>query len=164
MTTKVRRPTEWYTTENTAGGFEVLNAGGQTNLPLFTSAQITASAIKGSTVTRLLMQLLFRADSVAQTNILHWGIVVINGDAASAGVFPDPQDLSDRAGWMARGKLLVIQDSLSDASQWAQAKLDLRGQRVLHNEEDQLHLIVNNSGSFVGQWSAYIRTLMKMAS
>jgi len=160
MTTRnARRGMQWYT--HVAPGFATLAAGAQTNLPLYTTADVTAVAIKGSTVTRTILDIRVGGDSVAQRVFFDWGLVVINGDAAAAGVFPDPQDLSDRPGWLGRGQLTTIQGSLSDSTQEEHLKLDLRSQRVLRAEEDQYHLIVHNSGVTIVRWYAYVRSLIK---
>ena len=156
-----RRQLQWYSKTT---GFDALADGGQTNLPLYTTVDVTAIAIKGSTVTRTIMDLRVQAAAVAQRLFFFWGLVVINGDAASAGVFPDPEDMSDRPGWLARGRITTIQASLSDSSQEGKVFLDLRSQRILRAEEDQYHLIVHNlsGGAFALNWSVFIRSLIRL--
>ena len=159
MPDRNRRGLQWYTSQNTA--FSTLSAAGQSNLPLYTTADVTATAMKGSTVTRTLVDITIAANAVAQRVALAWGLAVINGDAANAGVFPDPEDLSDRPGWLARGLIQTIQASLSDSSQEKQIRVDLRSQRILRAEEDEYHLIFTNVGVNTLKLSTYIRALIK---
>ena len=158
---RTRRGTEWFTTDR---GFTALGSGSQDNVTLFNASLVGARFVKGTTITRMLIDFIVKNDAIAQTNILYWGIVTMNADARAAGAFPDPLDVSDRAGWMVRGKILTNADSLSDSSQWARKTLDIRSQRILHTEEDELQLILESSGTgFTLQWATYIRTLVKWA-
>jgi len=161
MSTQQRRTMEWFTGTQ---GFLQLNDTLTDNFTLFNALSFGAERIKGSTVTRMIIDMILQAESVAQTVTFDWGIVTMNADARAAGAFPDPEDVSDRAGWMVRGRMRTIQSSLSDGSQWARLNLDLRSQRVLHTEETELQLIVHNSsgGAFALKWAPYIRVLMKM--
>ena len=133
----------------------------QTNLLLFNDTTFGGRHVKGATATRLLVDITLKADSVAQYVTMIWGITMVNADARAAGHFPDPNDIADRAAWMVRTRMMTIQASLSDSSQWERLRLDLRAQRVFRSEEDELHLIINNAGSFTLDWSAHVRTLIK---
>ncbi len=159
MVTRNERTLQWFTSEQ---NFTDLLTTAQLNLPLYDTTRVNAQFIKNATVTRMLVDLRCRANGVAQTVFFHWGIVVVNADAVVAAVFPDPQDLSDRAGWLARGKLTTIQASLSDSSQEDKMRVDLRSQRILRNEESTLQLVVHNSSGFTLEWYAFIRVLMRM--
>ena len=141
--------------------FGDLAVGSQTNLLLFNDTTFGGLHVKGTTLTRTLIDLRLRADAVAQDVQLTWGITTVNSDARAAGAFPDPNDHGDRASWVVRGRMLTIQDSLSDKSQWDIAQLDLRSQRVFRDEQQELHLILNNSGAFVLEWAAFVRVLLK---
>ena len=155
-----KRSFEWFTTDT---GFQSLASAAQTNLTLYSATLVGARFIKGATVTRMLLDLRLRSDSVAQLVEAYFGILPVNADARAAGAFPDVDDASDRAGWLYRAKFRTIQDSLSDSSQWDTRHLDLRAQRILRTEEDELQLVVDASGSgFTLQWAAYIRVLMRM--
>ena len=158
MTTRSRRPLQWYDTELE---FATLAVGGQTNLLLYNAVSLGARNIKGATVTRMLLDFDLRSDSLAQLNRLRWGIVMMNADARAAGAFPDPGDPSDRAGWLARGRMNNMMTS-QDASQWTTRHHDLRSQRIFHTEEDELHLILDNNGGFILSFSAYIRLLVRL--
>ena len=159
MVNRNKRVLEWYTKER---GAVAILSGGQTNLPLFTTADVTATSVKGTTVTRTLLYVRMSSASVAQLNVFYWGLVLLNADAAGSGVFPDPADVSDRPGWLARGRLENIQSDLSDKSQWSAVDIDLRSQRILRTEESEYHLIVETAATgFIAVWSAYVRTLMK---
>ena len=154
------RPMQWVDSE---ARFGALAANAQSNLLLYNSLSLTAGLVKGATITRMIVDVTGRAGSVAQINYLFWGITVVNADARSAGAFPDSDDMGETAGWLARGRLVVMADSISDASQFVHARLDLRSQRILRSEKDELHLIVDNgSSSFVVDWAAMIRVLVKL--
>ena len=154
------RPVEWFTVET---DFLSLATGAQTNKLLYNAASSSSAAVKGATVTRMIVDVRLRATSLAQLNKAFWGIVVINADARAANAFPDPAEMADRPGWLARGRLQTIQDSLSDASQWDKVQLDLRSQRILRAEGDELHLIFENGATgFTAEMSAFVRTLMRL--
>ena len=154
------RPMQWFTRVQRP---VVQLTGSQGDFILYNSLSLSAAATKGATVTRLIIDLIFRAESLAQFNEVAWGITTVNADASAAGALPDSDDDTDRAGWLVRGREYNIQDSLSDASQWTRVKMDIRSQRVLRSEQDELHLIVNNHATgFSVIWSAFIRTLMKL--
>ncbi len=149
---------EWFTS---SVSFANLNSGAQTNLTLYNATVVGARFVKGATVTRMLVDIIVRSDSVAQDNRLFWGITIVNADARAAGAFPEAADFSDRPGWLGRGLINNKQSDLSDSSQWSREKLDLRSQRILRNEEDELQLILENGGSNILEFTAYVRTLMK---
>ena len=134
----------------------------QTNQLLYSSVTYGGIATKGATVTRTILDLTFRPESLAQLNSMFYGITVVNADARAVGAFPDPQDLGDRVGWLVRGHEDVISSNLSDNSQLAKVRLDIRSQRILRNIEDELHLIMHNDTGSICQWGSFIRTLWKM--
>ena len=135
-----------------------------TNLSLYSSATLLSAPVKGVTVTRTILDLRMRNDSVAQDTELAWGITTVNGDAVSAAAFPDPDDQSDRVSWLIRGRLMGNADSLSDTSQWQRDQYDLRAQRVLRDERQELHLILHNSsgGAAARSYAVFARVLMRM--
>ena len=159
MVVRNRRGTEWFTSDQAFAG---LAAGAQANVALFSAGLIGARFVKGTTITRIVMDITMQAQAVAQQANLLFGIVRMNADAVIAGGFPDPNDVSDRAGWMVRGKLQTIQDSLSDSSQWDRRRYDIRSQRIMRAEEDELQIIADATG-FACNWSFYIRVLVKWA-
>ena len=156
-----RRSTEWFTLDRRDQG---LATDDQTNETLFNATSVGARSVKGTTITRMLIDLNLRAGSIAQRVNLYWGILVMNADARAAGAFPEADDVSDRAGWMVRGNMSTIMSDLSDGSQWLRIHRDIRSQRILHTEEDELQLILDSSASgFTLRWDAYIRVLVKWA-
>jgi len=158
--TMQRRPMQWFTSEQALGPLTAATA--QTNLILYSVLSQSNAAVKGATVTRMLVDLVMGGASLAQDIRMHWGITVVNADARAAGVFPDPSDLAETVSWLARGRLIGIQSDLSDSSQRRYAQLDIRSQRVLRSEKDELHLIVDNAGPNTFNWAAWIRVLMKL--
>ena len=155
----MRRQTQWFTREqiNSAVG-----SGVSDNLTL-TSAGVHNTFRQGMTVTRMIIDLVLAADTLAQRNRFYWGICVVNAAARAGGAMPDPSDVTERPSWLVRGRMEVIQNSLSDASQWTRTLLDLRSQRVLRSEDDELQLLIKNGATgFGAEWSAFIRVLVKM--
>lgn len=160
MSAMNRRETEWFTLQR---GYTALAAGGQTNETLINATSIGARFIKGTTITRMLLDFRMKPDSVAQQCNAFAGIVVMNADARAAGAFPEADDVSDRAGWLWRARFAPMASSLSDGSQFEVRHLDIRSQRKLRTEEDELQLVIDNGDSFIVNWSVYIRVLVKWA-
>ncbi len=161
VNTPNRRPTEWFTTSRL---FTLLADGAQTNETLLSAAGIGARFIKGTTITRMIIDLRLKPATIAQQTSLFWGIVVMNSDARAAGAFPDTDDVSDRPDWMIRGRMQSISENLSKLSNQDHRVIDLKSQRVLHSEEDELQLIFDNtSEGFAIFFSLFIRVLVKWA-
>ncbi len=160
MPDRDKRQFEWFTTRNNG---QTLASDAQGGFGLYNAGAVGARFIKGATVTRMLIDLRLRAESVAQLVEVAYGIVVMNSDAVAAGGFPDADDLSDRADWLVRGRLQTIQASLSDSSQWDRVRLDIRTQRILRSEEDEVRMVFDaNSSGFTLVIDAYVRLLMRM--
>ena len=154
------RPMQWVSRST---GFLSLAPLTLTNFILYNSLSISSAAVKGATVTRMIVDLTFKNNALAQNNDAYWGIVPVNADASAAGGFPDPKDMTDRASWLVRGREQFNADSLSDYAQWVRVRQDLRSQRILRSEQDELHLLVENAdGADTFQWAAFIRVLMKL--
>ena len=165
MTTRTQRrptrPMEWFTNER---AFAAIASAGQDNHTLFNASSVGARFVKGTTITRMIIDVRLKPDTVAQQVNLSWGVVVMNADARAAGAFPDVDDISERPGWLVRGRLTAISANLSDMSQQDRVLLDNRSQRILRNEEDELQFIVDaGSDGFGMLWFMYIRTLVKWA-
>ncbi len=157
--TAKRREMEWFTGKT---GFAGLTTASLTNFTLFNAISVGARFIKGTTITRILMDLTFRSPSVAQNNEASYGVLIMNADARAAGAFPNPDDVSDRAGWMFRGRGQNITSSVSDGSQWTRLTHDNRSQRVLRTEEDELQFVIETPATgFTIEWSLYVRVLVK---
>ncbi len=120
--------------------------------------------VKGSTITRIVLDVVGRLDTVDTFKSLRWGIVQVNSDAAAANAFPDADQESDRADWMFRSQMATIQNTLSDGAQLPRVTADLRAQRIMRSEETQLHAVFDDSGTGLGGWlvSFMIRVLMKL--
>ena len=161
MTTRrgASRPLEWYTKDQS---FTAIASAAQSADTLYSAAGEGVSFIKGATVTRMIIDVFLRAGSVAQLCRLFWGITIVSAEATAASAFPDVDDLTDRHDWLVRGRLMTIQDSLSDSSQWDRVHLDLRTQRVIRSEESELMFIVDaGSDGFAMEWAHFIRTLIR---
>ena len=160
MTNRNRRPLKWFTTSQ---DFTNLVSNAQTNLFLYGTSSSVAEGVKGSTITRMIVDLTCAPIAVSQRVQLFWGIAIINADARAAGAFPEADDPGDRADWLARGRLQSTSGNLSNRSEWDQVRLDLHSQRIMRGAEDELHLVLDAIGSgFTLDFSAYIRVLMKL--
>ena len=155
------RPLQWFSSEIYLAS---LADATQSNLLLYSASYQAAALVKGATVTRTIVDMHMRANAVAQPIRLTYGITLVNADARAAGAFPDPEDMAETAGWLYRARMLGIHDSVSDGAQDQKKSADLRSQRILRNERDELHLIVHNGsgGGAILFWSAFIRVLIKL--
>ncbi len=161
VTRNRRRETEWFSIEQ---GFVNLAASAQASVPLFNATQVGARFIKGTTITRQIINIWMKPDTVGEFISGFWGIVIMNADAVAAGGFPEADDMSDRPDWMVRGQLQGIMSGLSDSAQWSRTELDLRSQRIMRSEEDDLRFIIDNfSATTAFDFSIFIRTLVKWA-
>jgi len=154
----MRRKTQWVTTQSVAF---VLIAGAQDALILFDINSLSI-APKGCTITRLLLDLEWSSNAVGQDNTMFWGITTVSQDARAAGSLPETDIMIERAGWLGRGRMRNKMLNLDDYSQRTVLRLDLRSQRVIRNDTEELLLIVDNAGSFSGIWTAFVRTLVKL--
>ena len=154
------RPMEWYTKNF---DFSSLASAAQNTGRLYSAQDEGLRNIKGATITRIIVDVGLRAESVAQLVRMFWGILIVSAEARIGLTLPDADDMSDRHDWLVRGRLFTIQDSLSDSSQWAWARLDLRAQRIMRSEEDELVIIFDaGSDGFTMERTAFVRTLVRL--
>ncbi len=140
-----------------------LASGGQANLALYNTSDVNFLFIKGATITRVILDLIWHPQTLTTASYLFWGLVIGNAEVFAAGSFPDADDMSDRAGWLGRGMLKAKSGNLSDGSQDPHVQLDLRSQRVMRTEEDDFRLILDASASGItGDYTAFVRTLIKL--
>ena len=159
MTSQARR-TEWF---DRVMPLTALAGSGQAGFRLYSAIDQGRQDIKGATVTRLIGKIVLYPSVVTTLVEMHWGIVVVNADAAAAVAFPDADTEADRADWMIRGWLVAKSGNISDGSQSDRVVFDTRAQRILHSEEDQLMVILDASASGVSlNFAFFIRTLIKM--
>ena len=160
MTNRNRRPFEWY---STSIGPTVIASAGQFNLALVSIATVPISRIKDSTVTRILLSLIWHPESVTTATDLFYGITIITAEAAIAGGIPEADDMSDRADWLIRGKMTARSGNLSDGSQDAKMEADLRAQRIMRSEESELHIVFDaNTSGISGEVRGLARVLLKL--
>ena len=155
-----RRAMEWF---DTILVDLVLADGGALQVDL--SAGVPESLRKGATVTRIVGQLYPRNDTANTVKVIPWGVAFVNSDAVAASAFPDPSDVADRADWLARGVMLSSNGSdLFAAVGPNRHEFDLRAQRVCRSEQDLLHIMFEENGTFAGGSfiSGMIRVLMKL--
>jgi len=154
------RAVKWFTTIRQA---QALVDGGQITFDLL-SALSQANA-KGSTVTRMIMDLVTRADTLSSTKATDFGVVWMHADAVAAGAFPDADDEGERVDWLVRGQMITEPPALGSEFGGAGRKsMDLRTQRICRADDDQLRLIFDDPG--LGSGGVFVdlmvRTLVKL--
>ena len=159
MADRNSRPLEWYDSRQAS---TTLLAGAQANLTLYNAVSHGPRNLKGATITRLIIDFALSASSVGQRSEVFWGIVLMNADARAAGAFPDADDFTDRADWMVRVRSEVSQLDLTDSSQWDRRRLDLKSQRIIHSEEDELQFIIDSVSAFSCIWTLFVRALVRL--
>ncbi len=153
------RQLKWFTTLRIS---QALADNSQLNFNLL--SDMSATQFAGSTVTRTLMEFWILNDVVANQKVMDWGIVYMDGEAVSAGAFPDVDDEDERVDWLGRGRMVAITDVLNKPDSLVHRTYDLRSQRVNRSELDSLQLILNSDvagsgGLFV---TFIVRVLMRM--
>ena len=142
------------------------NVGSGSQLGIDIGGGMSAIDKEGRTITRLIGELGLYSTTVAGlwgVQALDLGIAVIDGDAATALVFPDPNSASDEPprGWLFRTRCIVAQNG-SGAPVVYKCMFDLHAQRKLYGG-GILMLIANNTSllgtSFIIQIGGIIRSL-----
>ena len=156
--TSPRRQLRWF---DTLVGFTNLASGVQTNHDLL--ANQATDLVMGSTITRIILKLALKANTLVTLHEMHYGISIVNADAVIGGALPDADVVSDRADWMLRGWLYARSSNLSDRSQDDVVQHDVRAQRILRASADRLHIILDASASGVTlQYAMYARVLVRL--
>ena len=153
------RATRWLTTIDQN---QAIVDGGSDNYTLLGS---NLNEIKGSTITRIIMNMNCRSDTLGVQKFLYWGLAIVTADALSAGGLPDPNVESDAFDWLGRGVLITGAVKLpTEFGPDVTEKLDLRSQRLFRSEDVTLQLIVADSGSGAGGqfFSHLTRCLVKL--
>ena len=113
--------------------------------------------VKGATVTRVILDLVYDISGVGTIDSLGIGLVVLNTDAIAVSAFPDPEDTFDQPGWLWRTVHEVFQ---TDNPKFRQ-HLDLRAQRKFGGEESNLVLLMKNAGVNTISIHGFARTLIR---
>ncbi len=127
---------KWFTTLRQ---LQALADNSQVTFDLLTD--LSASQTQGSTITRILIEMWAVNDQAGNAKALDWGMVLISGEAASAGAFPDADDEDERVDWLGRGRMHCLTAVLNENT--AHMERDLRAQRVIRDEFQQLRLIMD---------------------
>ena len=154
------RAMKWFTTLRDQ---QALPDAGQVNFNL--SASIGQSNIKGSTITRLIIDLWTAADTLGATKITDWGIAILNTDAVVAGAFPDADNENEKIDWLVRGRLVTEPPRTgSEFGQHGRQTLDIRSARIIRAEDTQVHLVADDPGAGGGGvfLSLMVRMLLKL--
>ena len=157
MVTRSKRSLQWYTTISRGNS---VAAAGQQNTHLLTDMDVDLA--KDSTVTRLLLEIWFRAPVITVEQHVYYGVVFVNNDAVIAGALPDPSVQADTPPWLVRGWEGFRSANLSDSTQDGRVRLDIRSQRICRTRADQLHLIVDQPGGANPiSYDVFARTLVR---
>jgi len=124
---------------------QAVSSGGQTCIDLLVPYTVLVDNLKGHTITRIIMRIILEPDTTDQITSTHYGIAVVNADAAAANAFPDADIEGDNVAWLMRDFSVNRMTSLTDSSQVADRSYDIRAQRLLRSDQDELHLIVDTS-------------------
>ena len=73
-----------------------------------------------------------RAEATGQLSEAHYGIAIVNADAAAASAFPDADVESDNVRWLVRGMHVNIMTDLSDRAQFVASPRTPPGNRLLY--------------------------------
>ena len=151
-----RRVTEWLDTtisHNTiATGATVIN-----DLLI----QLPADEKKGANIARAIIEITAQMSVASSGGIASLGITTMQGDALAALAYPDPQEDSDRVGWLWRAQKIVASDSVNDSSQFARFVFDIRTSRSLRGADMNMLLILHYAGADSVNFDGFIRLLVK---
>jgi len=123
---------------------------------------------KGSTVTRLIIDVWGQCDTENTRKRVDMGILWVDGDAFTAGAFPDPEIDTERADWLWRATEQYIGTSGSSGGVFSvgpqRRSWDIRSQRICRADTDMLMMLfktnaVTTGGIFV---TGAIRTLLRL--
>ena len=154
-----QRQLKWFTTLRI---LQALADNSQLTFDLLTD--LAASQTADSTITRMLVEMWIGNDTTNNAKTMDWGIVLLAGEAVSAGAFPEADDEDERVDWLARGRMHAITNNISVMPNFAHIERDLRAQRRIRDEFQKLTLILdvdaNGSG---GLFVTFItRVLLRM--
>ena len=157
------RMTDWI---DTSVGFTIATSA-QTSLSLMTG--VAPVNMRGMTLIRTILTL----DCFSVTTAGAWGVQILSigigvasQEAFAAGVFPDPNTMTDKPprGWVYRTSRCVAQNGAS-APVIMEIRADIRGARKIENGE--LYIVVDNDPivgtTFTARVQGLARTLYKLA-
>ena len=117
---------------------------------------------RGCTITRILYQLIVRANTVDAASNFHYGITLVHEDAVGASL-PDADEAGDQPGWLLRKGGLVLMSSIVDGSQMYRDEGDLHAQRKYRGTSESLRFIMDQDASGITiTWSLTARVLCRM--
>jgi len=110
------------------------------------------------------MEMWVRNDVVLEQKTMDWGIVLLSGEAVSAGAFPEADDEDERVDWLGRGRMFAITTTIGDGASIGHMERDLRAQRVIRDEFQQLRLILDIDATGTGGFfvTFITRVLLRM--
>ena len=116
---------------------------------------------KGATVTRIITRVVTRPDSISELSFSHFGIAIVNADAAAAGAFPDADVETDNVRWLLRGMHINVSTSLNSPEEHRISDYDLKAQARFRSEQEELHFILDQGG-FGVFLDLMVRVLVKL--
>ena len=132
----------------------------RTRLRVVTYAIISQGDKKGMTLVRMILELNLSAAGTGTGALLHAGIFLLHGDAKTAGVYADPEDQAEQAGYLWRWTGTCFTSAVNDRSQQTQIKADLKSRRKYPSEDHELVLYMKaTSSSITVNVDGLIRTL-----
>ena len=141
-----RRLLQWFDTIEVA---QTLSSNGQAEHDLL--VEMEDQDQRGATVTRMLLDIDIRPNTVNSYAQMYVGILAWPAEAFLAGIMPDAdQEADEGLGWMFRGRLYTLEDTLNVAPRNMGSRLvvDLHSQRVLRTSgADSIYLILDQDSS-----------------
>ena len=116
----------------------------------------------GATITRIIGTIQLRPLLANAEAHIFMGIALVNADAFSGGVVPDPEDAADQPGWLWKSYRNVMHDAINVHTPVGLVTFDIRSQRKLGREQRLLIILHNLSTSSTNVNLDYCtRTLVK---
>ena len=154
------RAVKWFTT---LGNRQALASGSQNDFNLL--AAVSQANMKGSTVTRMIVDMWVDADTASSHKIMDFGILWLDGDAVAANVLPDTDVETERADYILRSRMVLSAHNVNtEVREGAFRHYDIRAQRICRADTDQLTLVVDlDSGTTGGLFLDFmIRVLIRL--
>ena len=131
-----KRAAEWFDTN-----FLDLQLASNTNTGTSLTVNIEDDEKKGLTIVRLIINLSYRTTTVGVGQRIAVGVCLLNDDAVAAAAIPDPETDDEKAGWMFRDGLHVINNAAADGASMGHIKVDIRSARKFPDEDFDMFII-----------------------
>ena len=132
------RAVKWFTTLLDE---QAIVSGGQKHYDILPDLS-TANA-KGSTVTRLILDMWLHGDTGNARKICDYGVLWLSSDAFTASAVPELDDQTERPDYLYRGRVYVVGSAPSEMQQVTMKRHDIRSQRICRSDDDKLTLVMD---------------------